>query len=177
MASAGPSAGPRLSVTVAVGIAGRARLPRLARREAAPGPAYLRFIALSAGVVRVVTDVVHAGGHPGRVDYRVVLGPGADVAGQRDRVAGGGDPVRIISDSPDAISVLVGDTGAVTASAAILVVDDYDGFRAFAKTMMEAARFTVAEAATGAEASEAARIIRPGGYCWTSGFRVLTGSR
>jgi len=49
----------------------------------------------------------------------------------------------------------------VTVPAAILVVDDHDGFRAFARTMLEMAGFTVAEAATGAEATEAARIIRP----------------
>jgi CheY-like chemotaxis protein len=49
----------------------------------------------------------------------------------------------------------------VTVSAAILVVDDHDGFRALARTMLEMAGFTVAEAATGAEATEAARIIRP----------------
>jgi CheY-like chemotaxis protein len=49
----------------------------------------------------------------------------------------------------------------VTVSAAILVVDDHDGFRTFARTMLEMAGFTVAEAATGAEATEAARIIRP----------------
>jgi len=47
-------------------------------------------------------------------------------------------------------------------SAAILIVDDHDGFRAFARGMLEAAGFTVAEAATGAEATEAARIVRPG---------------
>ena len=47
-------------------------------------------------------------------------------------------------------------------SAAILIVDDHDGFRAFARVMLEADGFTVAEAATGAEATEAARIIRPG---------------
>ena len=44
---------------------------------------------------------------------------------------------------------------------AILVVDDHDGFRAFARTMLEGAGFTVAEAASGAEAAEAARTIRP----------------
>jgi CheY-like chemotaxis protein len=49
----------------------------------------------------------------------------------------------------------------VTVCAAILVVDDHDGFRAFARTMLEMAGFTVAEATTGAEATEAARIIRP----------------
>ena len=47
-------------------------------------------------------------------------------------------------------------------SAAILIVDDHDGFRAFARRMLEAAGFTVAEAATGAEATEAARTVRPG---------------
>jgi CheY-like chemotaxis protein len=47
-------------------------------------------------------------------------------------------------------------------SAAILIVDDHDGFRAFARGMLEAAGFTVAEAATGAEATEAARTVRPG---------------
>jgi CheY-like chemotaxis protein len=45
---------------------------------------------------------------------------------------------------------------------AILIVDDHDGFRAFARGMLEAAGFTVAEAATGAEATEAARTVRPG---------------
>ena len=47
-------------------------------------------------------------------------------------------------------------------SAAILIVDDHDGFRAFARVMLEADGFTVSEAATGAEATEAARIVRPG---------------
>jgi CheY-like chemotaxis protein len=45
---------------------------------------------------------------------------------------------------------------------AILIVDDHDGFRAFARGMLEAAGFTVAEAATGAEAAEAARTMRSG---------------
>jgi CheY-like chemotaxis protein len=49
----------------------------------------------------------------------------------------------------------------VTVPPVILVVDDHDGFRAFARTMLEMAGFAVAEAATGAEATEAARIIRP----------------
>jgi CheY-like chemotaxis protein len=44
---------------------------------------------------------------------------------------------------------------------AVLVVDDHDGFRAFARTMLEAAGFTVTEAASGAEAAATARIIRP----------------
>jgi CheY-like chemotaxis protein len=49
----------------------------------------------------------------------------------------------------------------VELSGAILIVDDHDGFRAFARIMLEAAGFTVAEAATGAEATEAARRVRP----------------
>ena len=44
-------------------------------------------------------------------------------------------------------------------SAAILIVDDHDGFRAFARGVLEAAGVTVAEAATGAEA-DAARTMR-----------------
>jgi CheY-like chemotaxis protein len=50
----------------------------------------------------------------------------------------------------------------VQSSAAILIVDDHDGFRALARVMLEADGFTVTEAATGAEAAEAARIGRPG---------------
>jgi CheY-like chemotaxis protein len=50
----------------------------------------------------------------------------------------------------------------VQSSAAILIVDDHDGFRAFARVMLEADGFTVTEAANGAEATEAARIVRPG---------------
>jgi two-component system, NarL family, nitrate/nitrite response regulator NarL len=46
--------------------------------------------------------------------------------------------------------------------ASILIVDDHDGFRTFARGMLEAAGFTVAEAATGAEATETARAFRPG---------------
>src|SRR5579862_1622848 len=45
---------------------------------------------------------------------------------------------------------------------AILIVDDHDGFRRFVRGMLEAAGFTVAEAATGAEATHAARTVRPG---------------
>ena len=41
-------------------------------------------------------------------------------------------------------------------------MDDHDGFRAFARGMLEAAGFTVAEAASGAEATQAARNVRPG---------------
>jgi CheY-like chemotaxis protein len=44
----------------------------------------------------------------------------------------------------------------------ILVVDDHDGFRRFARMILEADGFTVAEAANGAEATERARTVRPG---------------
>ena len=50
----------------------------------------------------------------------------------------------------------------VQSAASILIVDDHDGFRTFARGMLEAAGFTVTEAATGAEAAEAARSVRPG---------------
>ncbi len=52
-------------------------------------------------------------------------------------------------------------TARVEPAAAILVVDDHDGFRVFARRMLEAAGFTVAEAVTGAQATEAARCVRP----------------
>ena len=43
-----------------------------------------------------------------------------------------------------------------------MIVDDHDGFRRLARGMLEAAGFTVAEAATGAEATQAVRTVRPG---------------
>jgi hypothetical protein len=43
----------------------------------------------SAGDVQLVPDVDDPAGHPGRVDRRVVFGPGADMAGQRDDVVFG----------------------------------------------------------------------------------------
>jgi CheY-like chemotaxis protein len=46
-------------------------------------------------------------------------------------------------------------------SAAVLVVDDHDSFRRLARKMLETAGFTVSEAATGTEATEAARLTRP----------------
>jgi two-component system, NarL family, nitrate/nitrite response regulator NarL len=64
--------------------------------------------------------------------------------------------------SPDADGERRCQTGFVQPSAAILIVDDHDGFRIFARSMLEAAGFTVAEAATGTEAAEAARAVRPG---------------
>jgi len=63
--------------------------------------------------------------------------------------------------SPDANAAVRCETGAVAACAQVLVVDDHDGFRAFVRVMLEKAGFTVAEAATGAEAAETARCIRP----------------
>jgi CheY-like chemotaxis protein len=53
-------------------------------------------------------------------------------------------------------------TGSVQPCEAILIVDDHDGFRRLARGMLEAAGFTVAEAATGAEATQAVRTVRPG---------------
>jgi CheY-like chemotaxis protein len=43
-----------------------------------------------------------------------------------------------------------------------LIVDDHDGFRTFARGTLKPAGFTVTGAATGAEAADAARTIRPG---------------
>ena len=63
---------------------------------------------------------------------------------------------------PDVSGLARCQTGFVQLAAAILIVDDHDGFRTFARGMLEAAGFTVAEAATGAEATAAARAVRPG---------------
>jgi two-component system, NarL family, nitrate/nitrite response regulator NarL len=63
--------------------------------------------------------------------------------------------------SPDAIGAAQEDTGAVAPTTQVLVVDDHAGFRVFARAMLESAGFTVAEAATGAEATEAARTASP----------------
>jgi CheY-like chemotaxis protein len=63
---------------------------------------------------------------------------------------------------PDADGSTRCQTGSVQPSPAILIVDDHDGFRSFARGMLEAAGFTVAEVATGAEATEAVRAVRPG---------------
>jgi CheY-like chemotaxis protein len=53
------------------------------------------------------------------------------------------------------------DTVTVATSTAILVVDDHDGFRALARTMLEKAGFTVTEAASGAEATATALVLQP----------------
>jgi CheY-like chemotaxis protein len=58
-----------------------------------------------------------------------------------------------------------------------LIVDDHDGFRAFARGMLEAAGFTVAEAADGAEAAEAARTMRSGLVLLDTQLRTPTASR
>ena len=44
---------------------------------------------------------------------------------------------------------------------AALVVDDHEGFRAFARLILESAGFSVTEAATGAEAASAAAATSP----------------
>jgi CheY-like chemotaxis protein len=49
----------------------------------------------------------------------------------------------------------------VEPSAAILIVDDHDAFRALARAMLEDAGFTVAEAASGAEVAHMARSVLP----------------
>jgi two-component system, NarL family, nitrate/nitrite response regulator NarL len=43
----------------------------------------------------------------------------------------------------------------------VLVVDDHDGFRAFARKLLEAAGFVVSEAASGTEATKVANRVRP----------------
>src|SRR5690348_6457832 len=71
-------------------------------------------------------------------------------------------PWKCLGASPDARTPSRCQTESVYQAASILIVDDHDGFRRFARGMLEAAGFTVAEAATGAEAAEAARSVRPG---------------
>ena len=73
-----------------------------------------------------------------------------------------GQPGKMLRVCPDVSGHAWCQTGAVQPVPAILIVDDHDGFRTFARGMLEAAGFTVAEAATGAEATEAARNVRPG---------------
>src|ERR1700722_5810886 len=68
---------------------------------------------------------------------------------------------RGVGASPDAGDPFRCQTGAVESPPAILIVDDHDGFRAFARAMLGAAGFTVTEAATAAEATEAAARVRP----------------
>jgi CheY-like chemotaxis protein len=43
----------------------------------------------------------------------------------------------------------------------VLIVDDHDGFRSFARKLLEAAGFTVTEAASGTEAMTVADRVRP----------------
>src|SRR5271169_4445161 len=47
-------------------------------------------LSWSAGDFELVVHVDDTARHPGRADHRVVLGPGADVAGQRDDASVGG---------------------------------------------------------------------------------------
>jgi CheY-like chemotaxis protein len=49
----------------------------------------------------------------------------------------------------------------VVLSAAVLVVDDHDSFRKMARKMLEAAGFTVTEAANGEDAAQTALLMRP----------------
>ena len=43
----------------------------------------------------------------------------------------------------------------------VLIVDDHDGFRTFARKLLETAGFAVVEAANGVEATEVARAVQP----------------
>jgi CheY-like chemotaxis protein len=63
--------------------------------------------------------------------------------------------------SPEVTGLPRCQTGSVQPAVAILVVDDHIGFRAFARRLLEDAGFTVAEAATGAQATAAASAVRP----------------
>ena len=73
-----------------------------------------------------------------------------------------GQPGRTVRVCPDDGGCPRCQTESVQPAPAILIVDDHDGFRRFVRGMLEAAGFTVAEAATGAEATHAARTVRPG---------------
>ena len=73
-----------------------------------------------------------------------------------------GAPGKTFRAGPDASGFPRCHTEFVESAASILIVDDHDGFRTFARGMLEADGFTVAEAATGAEAAETARSVRPG---------------
>ena len=75
---------------------------------------------------------------------------------------GPGQPGKMLRVCPDASGGARCQTGSVQPAPAILIVDDHAGFRTFVRGMIEAAGFTVTEAATGAEATQAARTIRPG---------------
>src|SRR6476469_323638 len=82
------------------------------------------------------------------------IGPVPRTCSGRSRKSLGADP--------DASGIYRCHTEFVQPAASILIVDDHDGFRTFARGMLEADGFTVAEAATGAEAAETARSVRPG---------------
>ena len=59
----------------------------------------------------------------------------------------------------------------------VLIVDDHDGFRAFARKLLEAAGFAVAEAASGVEATKVAGRVGPRWSCSISSFPTSTASR
>src|SRR5690348_166377 len=62
----------------------------------------------SAGDVDLVADVVHAGGHPGGANGRVVFGPGADVTGQGHGVPAGIDEhVSVVGDERVAVQCVL----------------------------------------------------------------------
>src|ERR1700757_3994404 len=63
---------------------------------------------MSAGDLKVVADVDDAARHPGGFGHRVVLGPGADVAGQRDdAVLGGYLHVAVVGNQRGAVQRLL----------------------------------------------------------------------
>lgn len=69
----------------------------------------------SAGDVQVVLDVADAAGHPGRVYRSVMLGPGADAAGEADRVPFGvHHHVAVVEDQRVAVERLLDPEGDVS---------------------------------------------------------------
>ena len=66
------------------------RLPAGCPRSAEPSCRTARRLSWSAGDLEFVVNVDDAARHPGGTDHRIVLGPRADVAGQRDDAATGG---------------------------------------------------------------------------------------
>ena len=97
------TAGTQLHYRELEAIPARIAIPELMRpaRLTAKAESWIRR---SARDVEVVADLGDAAGHPGRADHRVMLGPGADVAGQRDRVpAGAHHHVAVIGDQRVAV--------------------------------------------------------------------------
>src|ERR1700722_10027337 len=82
--------------------------PASARSLIVTPSAGIRFLLVGHGLLagddEIVDDVIDAAGHPGGVERRVVLGPGADVPGQRHRVQGGVDhDVAVVHDQRVAV--------------------------------------------------------------------------